>query len=78
MKVFPLERFAVYSTCDIMTSTHCNIIHTDSMEWAIYVMTFIDVMKQNGVGSGGTLHRECMGSVVFHHEKLDMILKITG
>ena len=24
-----------------------------SMEWAIYVMTFIDVMKQNGVGSGG-------------------------
>ena len=41
-------------------------------------MTFIDVMKQNEVGSGGTLPRECMGRVVFHHEKLDTILKITG
>ena len=41
-------------------------------------MTFIDVMKQNGVGSGGALHRECMGRVVFHHEKLDTLLKITG
>ena len=41
-------------------------------------MTFIDVMKQNEVGSGGTLPRECMGRVVFHHEKLDTILKIPG
>ena len=32
-------------------------------------MMFIDIMKQNGVGSGGTLHRECMGKVVFQHEK---------
>ena len=38
-------------------------------------MTFIGIMKQNGVGSVGTLFRECMGRVVFRHEGLN---KITG
>ena len=28
-------------------------------------INFIDVMKQNGVGSVGTLYRECIGRVVF-------------
>ena len=31
------------------------MIFFDHTQWALYVMTFIDVTKQNGVGSGGTL-----------------------
>ena len=34
-------------------------------------MTFSDVIKQYGVVSKGTLYRECMGRVLFHHEQLD-------
>ena len=36
-------------------------------------MTFSDVIKQYGVVSGGTLYRECMGRVAFHHERLTEI-----
>ena len=39
-------------------------------EWAISVMTFSGVINLNGVGTGGTLYKECMGRVVFHHEQL--------
>ena len=39
----------------------------------ISIMTFIDVTKQNGVGSVGTLYRERMGRVAFHREGLDEI-----
>ena len=31
-------------------------------------MTFIDVTKQNGVGSGGDFARECMGRAVFRQK----------
>ena len=32
-------------------------------------MTFIDITKQYGVHSVGTLYRECMVRVAFHHER---------
>ena len=41
----------------------------------ISTMTFIDVTIQYGVHSVGTLYRECMVRVVFHHERLYEIEK---
>ena len=41
-------------------------------------MTFSDVIKQYGVVSRGTLYRECIGRVLFHHEKLNTNLKPPG
>ena len=43
---------------------------TVSLLWTISAITFIDVTKQYGVHSVGTLYRECMVKVVFHHERL--------
>ena len=35
------------------------------IQWAIYVMTFIDFTKQNGVNSGGTLPENVWGEQCF-------------
>ena len=40
------------------------------MDDMISAIKFIDVMKQYGVHSVGTLYRECMVKVAFHHERL--------
>ena len=47
-------------------------------QWTISAITFIDVTKQYGVHSVGTLYRECMVKVVFHHERFYEIKKIVG
>ena len=40
--------------------------------------TFIDVTKQYGVHSVGTLYRKCMVRVALHHERLYKIEKLAG
>ena len=39
---------------------------------------FIDVTKQYGVHSVGTLYRKCMVRVAFHHERLYKIENLAG
>ena len=43
-------------------------IPNNTKQWTISAITFIDVTKQYGVHSVGTLYRECMVKVAFHHE----------